>query len=103
MEFTALWPGADAARTTRELGVGFRDVAETFRDTVSWMCGAGHLNPCAGREACGQHEPPLNGQREAVYALSSVPNRKPVASFPTRVSTATAISTGTTVATSANG
>jgi nucleoside-diphosphate-sugar epimerase len=45
MEFTTLWPGADAARTTRELGVGFRDVAETFRDTVSWMCGAGHLTP----------------------------------------------------------
>ena len=45
MEFTALWPGADAARTTRELGVSFRDVAETFRDTVSWMYGAGHLTP----------------------------------------------------------
>jgi dihydroflavonol-4-reductase len=43
MEFTTLWPGADAARTTRELGVSFRDVAETFRDTVSWMYGAGHL------------------------------------------------------------
>jgi len=45
MEFTTLWPGADAARTTRELGVSFRDVAETFRDTVSWMYGAGHLTP----------------------------------------------------------
>ncbi|MDT5108791.1 MAG: hypothetical protein QOE20_681 [Mycobacterium sp.] len=45
MEFTALWPGADAVRTTRELSVGFRDGAETFRDTVSWMYGAGHLAP----------------------------------------------------------
>jgi dihydroflavonol-4-reductase len=52
MEFTTLWPGADAGRTTRELGVSFRDVAETFRDTVSWMYGAGHLTPAqAGKLA----------------------------------------------------
>lgn len=43
MEFTTRWPGADAERTTRELGVSFRDVAETFRDTLVWMYRAGHL------------------------------------------------------------
>jgi dihydroflavonol-4-reductase len=43
MEFTTRWPGADAERTTRELGVGFRDVADTFRDTLVWMYRAGHL------------------------------------------------------------
>ncbi len=43
MEFTTQWPGADAERTTRELGVGFRDVADTFRDTLVWMYRAGHL------------------------------------------------------------
>lgn len=44
MEFTTQWPGADAERTTSELGVIFRDVADTFRDTLVWMYGAGHLN-----------------------------------------------------------
>jgi nucleoside-diphosphate-sugar epimerase len=43
MEFTTRWPGADSERTTRELGVGFRDVADTFRDTLVWMYRAGHL------------------------------------------------------------
>jgi nucleoside-diphosphate-sugar epimerase len=43
MEFTTRWPGADAERTTRELGVGFRDVADTFRDTLVWLYRAGHL------------------------------------------------------------
>lgn len=43
MEFMTQWPGADAERTTRELGVSFRDVADTFRDTLVWMCRAGHL------------------------------------------------------------
>ena len=36
-EFTTQWPGADSERTTRELGVSFRDVADTFRDTLVWM------------------------------------------------------------------
>jgi dihydroflavonol-4-reductase len=45
MEFTTQWPGADAARTTRELGIGFRDADETIRDTVSWMYRAGRLSP----------------------------------------------------------
>ena len=43
MEFTTQWPGGDAERTTRELKVSFRDVADTFRDTLVWMYRAGHL------------------------------------------------------------
>ena len=43
MEFTTRWPDADAERTTRELGICFRDAAETYRDTLVWMYRAGHL------------------------------------------------------------
>ena len=43
MEFTTRWPGADAGRTIRELGLAFRDVADTYRDTLMWMHHAGHL------------------------------------------------------------
>ncbi|HSS24133.1 MAG TPA: NAD-dependent epimerase/dehydratase family protein [Mycobacterium sp.] len=43
MEFMTRWPGADTERTTRKLGVHFRDVAETYRDTLIWMHRAGHL------------------------------------------------------------
>ncbi|MCW2655319.1 MAG: hypothetical protein QOE41_2076 [Mycobacterium sp.] len=43
MEFTTRWPGADAERTTRELALRFRDVTDTFRDTVVWMYHVGHL------------------------------------------------------------
>jgi len=43
MEFATQWPGADAARTTRELGLVFRPAAETYRDTLAWMFRAGHL------------------------------------------------------------
>jgi nucleoside-diphosphate-sugar epimerase len=43
MEFMTRWPGADAGRTTRELGLRFRDAAETYRDTLVWMYRAGHL------------------------------------------------------------
>jgi dihydroflavonol-4-reductase len=43
MEFTTRWPGADADRTTRELGLHFRGAAETYRDTLIWMYRAGHL------------------------------------------------------------
>jgi nucleoside-diphosphate-sugar epimerase len=43
MEFTTRWPGADAERTTRELGLVFRDVEATYRDTLTWMYSAGHL------------------------------------------------------------
>ena len=43
MEFATLWPGCDAERTTRELGVGFRSARETYVDTVRWLYQAGHL------------------------------------------------------------
>jgi dihydroflavonol-4-reductase len=43
MEFMTRWPGADAERTTRELGLHFRDAAATYRDTLIWMYRAGHL------------------------------------------------------------
>jgi dihydroflavonol-4-reductase len=43
MEFMTRWPGADAERTTSELGLHFRDAAETYRDTLIWMYRAGHL------------------------------------------------------------
>jgi dihydroflavonol-4-reductase len=43
MEFMTRWPGADAERTTRELGLHFRNAAETYRDTLIWMYQAGHL------------------------------------------------------------
>ena len=43
MEFATQWPGADASRTTRELGLAFRPAEETYRDTLRWMYRAGHL------------------------------------------------------------
>jgi nucleoside-diphosphate-sugar epimerase len=43
MEFATQWPGADAARTTRELGLVFRPIEETYRDTLAWMHRVGHL------------------------------------------------------------
>jgi len=44
MEFATRWTGADASRTTRELGVAFRDPEESYRDTLRWMHRAGHLD-----------------------------------------------------------
>ncbi len=43
MEFMTQWPGADAERTTQDLGVHFRNPAETYRDTLIWMYQSGHL------------------------------------------------------------
>lgn len=43
MEFATQWPGADATRTTRELGFTFRPSEETYCDTLRWMYRAGHL------------------------------------------------------------
>jgi len=43
MEFATRWPGADASRTTRELGIVFRPAAESYADTLRWMHRAGHL------------------------------------------------------------
>jgi nucleoside-diphosphate-sugar epimerase len=44
MEFATQWPGADASRTTHELGLAFRPIAETYRDTLRWLHRAGHLS-----------------------------------------------------------
>lgn len=44
MEFATQWPGADASRTTRELGLAFRPAAESYADTLCWMHRAGHLS-----------------------------------------------------------
>ena len=44
MEYMTRWPGATAERTTRELGVQFRAVADTYRDTLTWLYQAGHLS-----------------------------------------------------------
>lgn len=37
------WPGVDSSATTAELGVAFRDLRETFADTLAWMHAEGHL------------------------------------------------------------
>jgi hypothetical protein len=44
MEFATQWPGADASRTEKELGLVFRPARETYRDTLVWMHRAGHLS-----------------------------------------------------------
>ncbi len=43
MEFATQWPGCSGERTTRELGVTFREAKQTYRDTLRWMYEAGHL------------------------------------------------------------
>ncbi len=43
MDVATGWPGADASGTTSELGITFRDPAETLRDTLTWLFVAGHL------------------------------------------------------------
>jgi dihydroflavonol-4-reductase len=43
MEFMTRWPGADAERTTRELGLHFRAAADTYRDTLMWLYRTGQL------------------------------------------------------------
>ncbi len=48
MCFATLWPGADASATRRELGIHFRDKEETLRDTIRWLCAAGHLDARTG-------------------------------------------------------
>lgn len=44
MQFATQWPGVDASRTTRELGLAFRDPEETYRDAVRWLHRAGHIS-----------------------------------------------------------
>jgi nucleoside-diphosphate-sugar epimerase len=43
MEFATRWPGADASRTTHELGIAFRPAEDSYRDLLRWMYRAGHL------------------------------------------------------------
>lgn len=43
MDFATRWPGADASRTSTELGLRFRSADETLADTLRWMVRAGHL------------------------------------------------------------
>jgi nucleoside-diphosphate-sugar epimerase len=48
MEYATRWPGVDASRTTRELGLGFRPVEETYADAIAWMVRTGQLSPKLG-------------------------------------------------------
>jgi nucleoside-diphosphate-sugar epimerase len=57
MEVTTRWPGADTERTTRELGVRFRDPVDTLRDTLSWMYAAGHLTAARVGRLAGEAVP----------------------------------------------
>ncbi len=43
MEYATQWPGCSGERTTRELGIQFRDAYETYTDTVRWLYRSGHL------------------------------------------------------------
>jgi dihydroflavonol-4-reductase len=43
MAFATQWAPADSSKTCAELGIDFRDPAETLRDTIVWMHRAGHL------------------------------------------------------------
>ncbi len=43
MQFATQWPGVDASRTTRDLGIRFRPPEETYRDAVRWLHRAGHI------------------------------------------------------------
>jgi nucleoside-diphosphate-sugar epimerase len=50
MVFATQWPGADATRTTRELGLHYRPVEQTYADTIRWLARAGHIpRKLAGR------------------------------------------------------
>jgi nucleoside-diphosphate-sugar epimerase len=50
MVFATQWPGADATRTTRELGLHYRPVEQTYADTIRWLASAGHIpQKLAGR------------------------------------------------------
>ncbi|MBT38128.1 MAG: NAD-dependent epimerase/dehydratase family protein [bacterium] len=54
MEFATQWPGANASRTTDELGVEFRPLEETYTDTLRSLYRAGRLTAAqVGRLADG--------------------------------------------------
>jgi nucleoside-diphosphate-sugar epimerase len=44
MEYATRWPGVDASRTTRELGLRFRSAEESYADAIRWMFRAGLLS-----------------------------------------------------------
>jgi dihydroflavonol-4-reductase len=44
MQYATRWPGVDASRTTRELGLRFRPVEETYADAIRWMHRSGLLS-----------------------------------------------------------
>ena len=44
MEYATRWPGVDATRTTRELGLRFRSADETYADAIRWMARAGLIS-----------------------------------------------------------
>jgi dihydroflavonol-4-reductase len=44
MEYATRWPGVDASRTTRELGLRFRPAEETYADAIRWMHREGRLS-----------------------------------------------------------
>lgn len=45
IEFATRWQIVDARVTERDLGIRFRDVDESLRDTLRWLARAGHLSP----------------------------------------------------------
>ena len=49
MEYATQWPGASGERTTRELGIEFRDARETYADTLRWLYTAGTSEGAARR------------------------------------------------------
>ena len=50
MVYATQWCGADASRTTRELGLHFRPLEQTYADTIRWLARAGHIpRALAGR------------------------------------------------------
>ena len=56
MEFATRWPGADASRTQRELGLAFRSAEESYRDALRWMHRAGHLSARQVGRLAGEDE-----------------------------------------------
>ena len=43
MTIATRWPGVDDRKTVEEIGIRYRDPAETFADVLAWMGRAGHL------------------------------------------------------------
>ena len=45
MEFATQWPGADGDSPRAALGLEYRSLDETLRDTYRWLLDAGHVTP----------------------------------------------------------